>query len=148
MNSTRRVPGAEGRARAQPCAVHPHDRTLCQRTVGRAKDLIISGGYNIYPKEVELLLDALPGVEESAVVGIPHADLGEAVVGVVKARRDNQVEEEALLAAIRDQLARFKQPRASSSSMNCPATRWARCRRTCQGTLQGRFRVGRAGRSG
>ncbi len=51
--------------------------------VGRAKDLIISGGYNIYPKEIEMLLDELDGVEESAVVGVPHPDFGEAVVAVV-----------------------------------------------------------------
>ncbi|MGE3870972.1 MAG: malonyl-CoA synthase [Pseudorhodoplanes sp.] len=79
--------------------------------VGRAKDLIISGGYNIYPKEVELLLDALPGVEESAVIGVPHPDLGEGVVGVVTAKKGAAPDAEALLAGIRDQLARFKQPR-------------------------------------
>jgi malonyl-CoA/methylmalonyl-CoA synthetase len=79
--------------------------------VGRAKDLIISGGYNIYPKEVELLLDGLPGVEESAVVGVPHPDLGEGVVGVVTPKKGVALDAEALLAAIRDQLARFKQPR-------------------------------------
>ncbi len=79
--------------------------------VGRAKDVIISGGYNIYPKEVELLLDGLPGVEESAVVGVPHADLGEAVVGIVKVRQDSRVDEASLLAGMSGQLARFKQPR-------------------------------------
>src|SRR5262249_40244717 len=50
---------------------------------GRAKDLIISGGFNVYPKEIELVLDALPGVVESAVIGVPHHDFGEAVVAVV-----------------------------------------------------------------
>jgi len=79
--------------------------------VGRAKDLIISGGYNIYPKEVELLLDGLPGVEESAVIGVPHPDLGEGVVGVVTPKKGATLEAESLLAAISDQLARFKQPR-------------------------------------
>ena len=73
--------------------------------------MIISGGYNIYPKEVELLLDGLPGVEESAVIGVPHPDLGEGVVGVVTARKGAALDAETLLAAIRDQLARFKQPR-------------------------------------
>jgi malonyl-CoA/methylmalonyl-CoA synthetase len=79
--------------------------------VGRAKDLIISGGYNIYPKEVELLLDEQPGVEESAVVGVPHPDLGEAVVAVVTAKKGAALDGETLLAGIRDKLARFKQPR-------------------------------------
>ena len=51
--------------------------------VGRSKDLIISGGFNVYPKEVELLLDEQPGVLESAVIGVPHSDFGEAVVGVI-----------------------------------------------------------------
>lgn len=77
--------------------------------VGRAKDLIIAGGLNIYPKEIELALDALPGVAESAVIGVPHADLGEAVVAVV-VRADPALNEAAILAAIAD-LARFKQPR-------------------------------------
>jgi malonyl-CoA/methylmalonyl-CoA synthetase len=79
--------------------------------VGRAKDLIISGGYNVYPKEVELLLDSEPGVLESAVIGIPHPDLGEGVVGVVTPRKGTTIEAESLLAGIRDRLARFKQPR-------------------------------------
>lgn len=77
--------------------------------VGRAKDLIIAGGLNIYPKEIELAIDALPGVAESAVIGVPHADLGEAVVAVV-VRADPALDEAALLAGLAD-LARFKQPR-------------------------------------
>ena len=79
--------------------------------VGRAKDLIISGGYNIYPKEVEMLLDEQPGVLESAVVGVPHPDLGEGVVAVVTAKKGAALDPEALLSGIRDRLARFKQPR-------------------------------------
>src|SRR5690606_24919392 len=51
--------------------------------VGRSKDLIISGGYNVYPKEIELVIDDMPGVRESAVIGVPHADFGEAVVAVI-----------------------------------------------------------------
>ena len=51
--------------------------------VGRGKDLIISGGFNVYPKEIETVIDELPGVEESAVIGVPHDDYGEAVVAVV-----------------------------------------------------------------
>jgi malonyl-CoA/methylmalonyl-CoA synthetase len=78
--------------------------------VGRAKDLIIAGGLNIYPREIELALDAVPGVDESAVIGIPHPDLGEAVVAVVT-RTDPSLAEEDLLAAVAPGLARFKQPR-------------------------------------
>jgi len=77
--------------------------------VGRAKDLIIAGGLNIYPREIELAIDALPGVGESAVIGVPHPDLGEAVVAVVT-RTDAALDEAALLAGLAD-LARFKQPR-------------------------------------
>ncbi len=78
--------------------------------VGRAKDLIIAGGLNIYPKEIELVLDAVPGVTESAVIGVPHPDLGEAVVAVV-VRENAALDETAILSALSDGLARFKQPR-------------------------------------
>lgn len=77
--------------------------------VGRAKDLIITGGYNVYPKEVELLIDEVAGVVESAVIGVPHADFGEAVVAVVVV--DGAVDEAGILAAIAPDLARFKQPK-------------------------------------
>jgi malonyl-CoA/methylmalonyl-CoA synthetase len=79
--------------------------------VGRAKDLVISGGYNIYPKEVEMQLDGEPGVLESAVIGAPHPDLGEAVVAVVTPKPGAVLDEATLLAGISDRLARFKQPR-------------------------------------
>jgi malonyl-CoA/methylmalonyl-CoA synthetase len=79
--------------------------------VGRAKDLIIAGGYNIYPQEVELVLDDHPVILESAVVGVPHPDLGEAVIAVVTLRGDAEFDEGAVLAGLRDRLARFKQPR-------------------------------------
>ncbi|HMR53186.1 MAG TPA: malonyl-CoA synthase [Amaricoccus sp.] len=75
--------------------------------VGRAKDLIISGGLNVYPKEVETALDALPGIVESAVIGVPHPDLGEAVVAVVTATG----EPGDLAGALRDRLAGFKIPK-------------------------------------
>jgi len=88
--------------------------------VGRAKDLIIAGGYNIYPKEVELLLDEEPGVLESAVIGVPHPDLGEAVVAVVVPRAGATLDEAALLAAIAPKLARFKQPRRVFSIAELP----------------------------
>jgi len=78
--------------------------------VGRAKDLIISGGYNIYPKEIEGVLDGVPGVAESAVVGAPHTDLGEGVVAVLVADGE-PVEEAVLTAALNAALARFKHPR-------------------------------------
>ncbi|HEY8572388.1 AMP-binding protein [Phenylobacterium sp.] len=74
---------------------------------GRAKDLIISGGYNVYPKEVELVLDELPGVTESAVIGVPHPDFGEGVVAVVTGHGD----EAALIAQARRQLAAYKAPK-------------------------------------
>ncbi len=79
--------------------------------VGRAKDLIISGGYNIYPKEIELLLDEQDGVLESAVIGVSHPDFGEGVVGVVVPADGQNVSENAILTAISDKIARFKQPK-------------------------------------
>ena len=79
--------------------------------VGRAKDLIIAGGLNVYPKEIEEAIDALPGVEESAVIGVPHPDMGEGVVAVVVAEQGALISEESILTAISGQLARFKQPR-------------------------------------
>lgn len=79
--------------------------------VGRSKDLIISGGYNIYPKELETLIDAVPGVSESAVFGVPHPDFGESVAVVVVRSRDAELSEDALLAAVTPDLARYKHPR-------------------------------------
>ena len=81
--------------------------------VGRAKDLVITGGYNVYPKEVELLLDDVPGVAESAVIGVPHPDFGEAVFAVLVAQKGAALKPEAALAAIAGRLARFKQPKAA-----------------------------------
>ncbi len=79
--------------------------------VGRDKDLIIAGGLNVYPKEVESAIDALPGVAESAVIGLPHPDLGEAVTAVVVARAGAGLTEAAVLAGLAQDLARFKHPR-------------------------------------
>lgn len=81
--------------------------------VGRAKDLVITGGYNVYPKEVELLLDEVPGVAESAVIGVPHPDFGEAVFAVLVPQKSAALEPGAALAAVADRLARFKQPKAA-----------------------------------
>jgi malonyl-CoA/methylmalonyl-CoA synthetase len=77
--------------------------------VGRSKDLIISGGYNIYPKELELLLDAMPGVVESAVIGLPHKDFGEAVCAVLVCNQ--VVDSDQLIATLKTQIANFKVPK-------------------------------------
>jgi malonyl-CoA/methylmalonyl-CoA synthetase len=79
--------------------------------VGRNKDLIISGGYNIYPKEIELMLDEQPGVLESAVVGVPHPDFGETVVGVIVPAPGQTPDLGAIAVAAGTSLARFKHPR-------------------------------------
>jgi malonyl-CoA/methylmalonyl-CoA synthetase len=78
--------------------------------VGRGKDLIISGGFNIYPKEIELVLDDQPGVLESAVIGVAHADFGEAPVGVLVAAPGQTPNIDAIMESVRSQLARFKHP--------------------------------------
>ncbi len=79
--------------------------------VGRSKDLIISGGYNIYPKEIEQILDDVPGVLESAVIGVPHADFGETVLAVVVLRSGVTLRESDLAAEVAQKLARFKNPK-------------------------------------
>jgi malonyl-CoA/methylmalonyl-CoA synthetase len=78
--------------------------------VGRNKDLIIAGGYNIYPKEIELLLDEEPGVLESAVIGVPHPDFGETPVGVIVPDGITTPDLDAIRASIARSLARFKHP--------------------------------------
>ncbi|MWB78656.1 AMP-binding protein [Pseudooceanicola sp. 216_PA32_1] len=80
--------------------------------VGRAKDLIISGGYNIYPKEIELILDEQADVLESAVIGVPHPDFGEGVVAVLVPRPGARIDPDAVRAGIAPRLAKFKQPKA------------------------------------
>jgi malonyl-CoA/methylmalonyl-CoA synthetase len=79
--------------------------------VGRDKDLIISGGYNVYPAEVEAALDAIKGVAESAVVGVAHADFGEGVTAVVAARSGAQLTEEEIRETLQTHLARYKVPK-------------------------------------
>ncbi|MGZ9072857.1 MAG: AMP-binding protein, partial [Rhodoplanes sp.] len=79
--------------------------------VGRAKDLIISGGFNVYPAEVEAAIEALPGVAECAVIGVRHADFGEGVVAIVTPKPGADLEEKAIQAALSNELAKFKQPK-------------------------------------
>lgn len=79
--------------------------------VGRNKDMIISGGFNVYPKELEEILDTLPGVVESAVIGVPHPDFGEGVTAVLVASKGQAPSEAQVLAALDGKLARFKQPK-------------------------------------
>lgn len=79
--------------------------------VGRAKDLIISGGFNVYPKEIESEIDALPGVLESAVIGLPHPDFGEGVTAVVVPKKGATLTEDAVLKALVERLAKFKVPK-------------------------------------
>lgn len=88
--------------------------------VGRSKDLIITGGYNVYPKEVEALLDEQPEVEESAVVGIPHPDFGEAVVAEVVLKRGADIQPVALIARLKTLLAGFKVPKQISIVPSLP----------------------------
>jgi malonyl-CoA/methylmalonyl-CoA synthetase len=78
---------------------------------GRSKDLIITGGFNVYPKEVEDCLDCLGGVQESAVIGMPHPDFGEAVMAIIVPRPGTAVEAEAIKPRLRNTLANYKLPK-------------------------------------
>ena len=102
-----------------------HRRRLCSRPatsarsttdgyvtiVGRSKDLIISGGYNVYPAEIEGYINEMPGVAESAVIGVPHPDFGEAVVAVVVAKPGAALDGAAIVAELKAQIANFKVPK-------------------------------------
>ena len=109
----------EEKTRAEFCAdgwfktgdVGRIDRNGYVHIVGRAKDLVISGGYNVYPKEVETELDAIEGVLESAVFGVPHPDFGEGVTAAVVAKPGAVLAEEAILESIKTRLARYKVPK-------------------------------------
>ena len=79
--------------------------------VGRSKDLIISGGYNVYPAEIEGYINDMPGVAESALVGVPHPDFGEVGVAVVIAKPGAAVDADAIVAQLKSQLANFKIPK-------------------------------------
>ena len=78
--------------------------------VGRARDLVISGGYNVYPKEVELVIDEIDGVKESAIIGVTHPDFGEAVCAVI-VKETQELTSSYILAQLDTKLARFKQPK-------------------------------------
>jgi len=79
--------------------------------VGRSKDLIISGGFNVYPKEIETLIDDMPGVAESAVIGVPHPDFGEAVVAVVVPKEGVSLDADAMQRELKSRIANFKVPK-------------------------------------
>jgi malonyl-CoA/methylmalonyl-CoA synthetase len=81
------------------------------RIVGREKDLIISGGLNVYPAEVEAAIEAIPGVAECAVIGVPHPDFGEAVVAVAIARPGARIDEQSLIGSLAESLASYKRPK-------------------------------------
>jgi malonyl-CoA/methylmalonyl-CoA synthetase len=88
--------------------------------VGRSKDLIISGGYNVYPTEVEDCLDRLEGVQESAVIGMPHPDFGEAVMAIIVPRPGVAVEAEAIKPRLRTTLANYKLPKLVALTKELP----------------------------
>jgi malonyl-CoA/methylmalonyl-CoA synthetase len=79
--------------------------------VGRSKDLIISGGYNVYPKEIEAVLNEMDGVFESAVIGLPHPDFGEAVIAVIVAKPDAMLSEAEMIGSLKNRIANFKVPK-------------------------------------
>ncbi len=88
------------------------DRDGYVAIVGRAKDLIISGGFNVYPREIELLIDAIPGVAESAVIGVPHPDFGEAVTAViVRSSNGSTLTDADVISHVKTELASFKVPK-------------------------------------
>jgi malonyl-CoA/methylmalonyl-CoA synthetase len=88
--------------------------------VGRSKDLIISGGYNVYPAEIEGYINEMPGVAESAVVGVPHPDFGEVGVAIVIAKPGAQIAGEAIIAKLKAQLANFKIPKKCFVAQQLP----------------------------
>ena len=88
--------------------------------MGRSKDLIISGGYNVYPKEVEDCLDRLEGVQESAVIGMPHPDFGEAVMAIIVPRPGAAIQVESVKVRLRGSLANYKLPKLVVLSKELP----------------------------
>jgi len=101
--------GDVGRWGGETSAGKVPNHYLC--IVGRNKDLIISGGYNVYPKEIESFIDDMDGVEESAVIGIPHKDFGEAVMAVVVPKPGITLNGQAMIDALKTKIANFKVPK-------------------------------------
>jgi malonyl-CoA/methylmalonyl-CoA synthetase len=101
--------GDVGRWGGETSAGKVPDSYLC--IVGRSKDLIISGGYNVYPKEIESFIDDMAGVDESAVIGIPHPDFGEAVLAVVVGKPGVKLNAESMIADLKGKIANFKVPK-------------------------------------
>ena len=79
--------------------------------VGRSKDLVITGGYNVYPKEIESLIDEMPGVVESAVIGVPHPDFGEAVTAVVVMKKGAELSQAEIIQRLKQDIANYKVPK-------------------------------------
>jgi malonyl-CoA/methylmalonyl-CoA synthetase len=96
------------------------DRQGYLAIVGRSKDLIISGGYNVYPKEIESFIDELDGVVESAVIGVPHPDFGEAVTAVIVAKPHTKIAEADVIATLKLKIANFKVPKRVFFVENLP----------------------------
>jgi malonyl-CoA/methylmalonyl-CoA synthetase len=101
--------GDVGRFGGTANGAHVPDTYLC--IVGRSKDLIISGGYNVYPKEIESFIDDMDGVDESAVIGVPHPDFGEAVMAIVVAKPGAKLDSKAMIDVLKGQIANFKVPK-------------------------------------
>ncbi|TNF21094.1 MAG: malonyl-CoA synthase [Rhodobacteraceae bacterium] len=107
--------------------------------VGRAKDLIITGGFNVYPKEIEDVLNEIAGVTESAVFGVPHADFGEAIIAAVVPDPAATLDPEALSQAVEEKLARFKHPRRYEIIEELPRNTMGKVQKTA---LRERFKAG------
>ncbi len=104
--------------------------------VGRAKDLIISGGFNVYPKEVEAALQAMAGVADAAVIGVPHPDFGEGVVAVVVPAAGATLEEREIIDGLAGQLAKFKLPKRIVFESALPLNAMGKVQKT---TLRDRY---------
>ncbi|MBP7334276.1 AMP-binding protein [Niveispirillum sp.] len=113
--------------------------------VGRAKDMVISGGLNVYPSEVEAVINALVEVEESAVIGVPHADFGEAVVAVVCRRPGQGADADAIIRALKQELAGFKVPKAVVFADELPRNTLGKVEKAAlRATHKGLFTMGTA----
>jgi malonyl-CoA/methylmalonyl-CoA synthetase len=106
--------------------------------VGRAKDIIITGGLNVYPKEIEEKIDALPGVVESAVIAVPDPDFGEAVTAVIVRCEGSEVSEPGIIAALKSEIAGFKVPKHVHFVDDLPRNAMGKVEK---GTLRKRYAV-------